>query len=53
MPFLGTIAAMEIYVGITEGVPAPVKKEIMKALCRDYGADIDQGDWFFYIETTT
>ena len=31
-PFLGTIAAMEIYVGITEGVPVPIKKEIMKAL---------------------
>ena len=44
VPFLGTIAAMEIYVGITEGVPAPVKKDIMKALCRDYGVDIDQGD---------
>ena len=30
--------------GITEGVPGHIKKEIMKALCRDYGVDIDQGD---------
>ena len=30
--------------GITEGVPGPVKKEIMKALCRDYSVDIDQED---------
>ena len=44
VPFLGTIAAMEIYAGITEGVPGPVKKEIMKALCRDYGVGVDQGD---------
>ena len=35
---------MEIYVGITEGVPSPVKNEIMNTLCRDYGVDIDQGD---------
>ena len=42
--FIGTIAAMEIYTGIREGVSGPVKKEIMKALCRDYGVDIDQGD---------
>ena len=42
MPFLGIIAGMEI--GITEGVPGPVKKEIMKSLCRNYGVDIDQGD---------
>ena len=27
--------------GITEGVPGPVKKEIMKALCRDYNVDTD------------
>ena len=27
-----------------KGVPGPIKKEIMKALCRDYGVDIDQGD---------
>ena len=40
VPFLGTIAAMEI----TEGVPGPLKNEIMKPLCRDYGVDIDQGD---------
>ena len=36
---------MEIYIGITEGVPGPVKKEIMKSLCRDYGVDIDQEDY--------
>ena len=41
VPFLGTIAAMEIYTGITEGVPGPIKEEIMKALCRDYKVDID------------
>ena len=41
VPFLGTIAVMEIYVGITEGVPGPVKKEMMKALRRDYNMDID------------
>ena len=35
---------MEIYTGITEGVPGPIKEEIMKALCRDYGVDIDQRD---------
>ena len=35
---------MEINIGITEGVSGPVKKELMKALCRDYGVDIDQGD---------
>ena len=29
VPFLGTIAAMEIYTGITEGVPGPIKEEIM------------------------
>ena len=29
---------------ITEGVPGPIKKEIMKALCRDYGMAIEQGD---------
>ena len=28
--FLGTIGAMEIYAGITERVPGPLKKEIMK-----------------------
>ena len=39
-----TIAAMEINVGITEGVPSAIKKEKMKALCRDYGVDIDQGN---------
>ena len=33
IPFLGTNAAMEIYVGITEGVPDPIKEEIMKTLC--------------------
>ena len=44
VPFLGTVAAMEIYIGITKGVPGPVKKEIMKSLCRDYRVDIDQGD---------
>ena len=44
VPFQGTIAAMELYMGITEGVPRPIKKEIMKSLCRDYGVDIDQGD---------
>ena len=43
-PFPGAIAAMELYVGITEGVPGPIKKEIMIALCRDYSVDIDQGD---------
>ena len=30
VPFLGAIAAMEIYVGITEGGPGPIKKEVMK-----------------------
>ena len=44
LPFLGTIVAMEIYIGITEGVPGRVKEEIMEALCRDNGVDIDQGD---------
>ena len=44
VPFLGTIAAIEIYIGITEGVPGPIKKEIMKALWRDYWVNIDQGD---------
>ena len=39
--FLGTIAAMEIYVGITEGVPGPIKEEIMKMLCPEYKVDID------------
>ena len=62
MPFQGTIAAMEIYVGITEGDPGPVKKEIMKALCRDYGVDMGinpmydhrsrERAWFFCIGTT-
>ena len=32
VPFLGTIAAMETYIGITEGVPDHIKKEIMKAM---------------------
>ena len=41
IPFLGTIAAIEIYTGITEGVPGPIKGETMKALCRDYKVDID------------
>ena len=41
VPFLRTIAAMEIYTGITEGVAGPIKEEIMKALCRDYKGDID------------
>ena len=27
--------------GITEGVPGPIKEEIMKTLCRDYKVDID------------
>ena len=44
VPFLGAIATMEIYAGITEGAPGPIKKEIMKARCRDYGVGIDQGD---------
>ena len=26
---------------ITEGVPGPIKEEVMKALCRDYKVDID------------
>ena len=39
---LGTIAAMEIYIGIPEVVPGTVNKEIMKTLCRDYGVEIDQ-----------
>ena len=30
--FLETIAAMEIYVGITEEVPGPIKVEIMKTM---------------------
>ena len=44
IPFLHhcyTIAAMEIYVGIIEGVPGPIKEEIMKTLCSDYRVDID------------
>ena len=41
IPFLGTIGRMEIYTGITEGVPDPIKEEIMKMLCRDYNVDID------------
>ena len=44
VPSLRAMAAMEIYAGITEGVPGPLKKEIMKALCRDCDVDIDQGD---------
>ena len=44
VPFLGAIAAMEIYAGITEGVPGPIKKEVMKALCRDDGVAIGQLD---------
>ena len=32
---------MEIYTGITEGVPGSIKEEIVKALCRDYKVDID------------
>ena len=30
--------------GITEVVPGPIKKEIMKALCRAYWVDINQRD---------
>ena len=41
IPFPGTIAAMEIYAGITEGVPDTIKEEIMKMLCRDDKVDID------------
>ena len=41
IPFLVTIAAMEIFTGITEGVPGLIKEEIMKALCRDYKVDIE------------
>ena len=41
IPFLGTIATMEIYTGIAEGVPGHIKEEIMKALCRHYKVDID------------
>ena len=41
VPFLRTIAAMEIYMGITKGVPGPIKEEMMKALCHDYNVDID------------
>ena len=41
VPSLGTIAAMKIYTGITEGVSGPIKEEVMKALCRDYKVDID------------
>ena len=41
LPFLGTNAAMEIYTGITEGVPDPIKEETIKALCREYKVDID------------
>ena len=39
--FLRTIAAMEIYTGMTEGVPGPIKEEIMKTLCCYYKVDID------------
>ena len=39
--FLGTIDAMEIYTGIIEGVPGPIKETITKALCRYYKVDID------------
>ena len=42
VPLLGAIAG--IYVGITEGMPGPIKKEVMKALCRDYSVDIEQVD---------
>ena len=38
---MGTIAEMEINVGITEGVPGPINEEIMKTLCHDYKVDID------------
>ena len=30
--------------GITEGVPGPIKKEIMKMLCCDYKVDIDSSE---------
>ena len=32
--------AMEIYTGITEGVPGTIMEEIMQALCRDYKVGI-------------
>ena len=51
VPFLGTIAAMEIYTGITEGVPGPKKEEIMKALCRDYKVNIDSSEGVKLMET--
>ena len=41
VPFLGTIDAMEIYTGISEGGPSPIKEDTMIALCRDYNVDID------------
>ena len=39
IPFLGTIAAMEIYTVITEGVPHPIREVIMKTLSRIKGGD--------------
>ena len=40
IPFLGSIAAMEVYTS-DEGVPDAIKKAIMKTLCRDYKVDVD------------
>ena len=42
---------MEIYAGITEGVPGPTKEEIMKTLCRDYKVDIDSSKGIKLMET--
>ena len=40
IPFLGSIAAMEVYTS-DEGVHDAIKKAIMKTLCRDYKVDVD------------
>ena len=32
---------MEIYTGLTEGEPGPIKEGMMKTLRRDYKVDID------------
>ena len=34
-----------------QGVPDPIKEEIMKALCRDYKVDIDSSEGIKLMET--
>ena len=48
IPFLGNLCGYHHGIlefrGITEGVPGPIKEEIMKTLCRDYKMDIDSSE---------